>query len=281
MFIKAHAKINLYLDVVSRREDGYHNLDMIMLPIELHDSISVSFLPNAKDSYVTCDHVDCGDGKYNSITIMLSELRKKYKFKQNFNIVVHKEIPIRSGLGGGSSNAAAAMKAILSLLKLNPPKEELIDICKRVGADVPFCYYNAPAHVTGIGEGISPIKLAKKYHVVIIKPDEGLSTKTVFEESDKCELSHSSPDNIIKALESGDEDLLSSSLFNSLEQVSIKLLPEIARIKDMLKEDGFDKILMSGSGSAVFALTSDLHKAQKMSRKYDKMGFDTYLTRVL
>ena len=281
MYVKAYAKINAYLDVVSKRDDGYHDLDMVMLPIDLHDSIQISILPNSHDSYVTCDHIELKEAKYNLINKTIAEMKKRYHLKETFNVVVHKEIPIAAGLGGGSSNAAATIRAIEHILKLKISDEERLDLAKSLGADVPFCLLNKPARVSGIGENVHPIKLKKKYNVIIIKPEEGLSTKTVFNYADSLELEHGNGDDVEKALVNGDDELLAKSLFNSLEKPAISLVDSIQKVKDMLHKDGFDLVLMSGSGSSVFALTTDLHKAQKMVRKYEKEGYDVYLTRTL
>lgn len=281
MFVKANAKINLYLDVIGKREDGYHDLDMVMLPLELHDSISFEYVPYLKDSYITCDHVELQETKYNLINQTLHEMRNRYNFKQNFNVTIHKEIPISAGLGGGSSNAAATIKAIRSMCKIKMDEAEELDLAKSLGADVPFCMKNKPAHVEGIGEKITAISLKNPFFVIIIKPEKGLSTKHVFEESDKRELKHGNVNDVIKALETSDDELLEKSLFNSLEETSIALVPEIQKVKDMLKNDGFKLVLMSGSGSSVFALTRNHKFAINKYKEYDKKGYQVYLTKTI
>lgn len=281
MFVKANAKINLYLDVISKRDDGYHNLDMVMLPLELHDSISFEKVPYLKDSYITCDHVELQETKYNLINQTLCEMKKRYDIKDNFAVFIHKEIPISAGLGGGSSNAASTIKAIRSICKIKMDEKEELDLAKSIGADVPFCLNNKPAHVEGIGEKISAISLKNPFFVIIIKPSKGLSTKHVFEESDKREYRHGNVNDVIKALEIGDDELLAKSMFNSLEDTSISLVPEIQEVKDMLKADGFDMVLMSGSGSSVFALTRNHKFALEKYKKYDKKGYEVYLTKTL
>ena len=281
MYVKAYAKINAYLDVKSKREDGYHDLDMVMLPLELHDSIQISFLPFSKDSYITCDHVELQETKYNLINLTIAEMKKRYKIKDSFSVVVHKEIPISAGLGGGSSNAAATIRAINQLCKLNLSDEEKINLGKSLGADVPFCLDNVPARVGGIGENLKPFKLKKKYHVIIIKPEQGLSTKKVFEYADTLELDHGNGDLVEEALVNGDDELLAKSVFNSLEKASINLVNKIQDIKDMFYKDGLKIVLMSGSGSAVFALTDNRALAHKLYKKYEKDGHDVYLTKTL
>jgi len=281
MYVKAYAKINIYLDVKSKRDDGYHDLDMVMLPLELHDSIDFEYVPFLQDCYITCDHVELKETKYNSINMTIKAMREKYKFKQNYSVLVHKEIPICAGMGGGSSNAAATIKGLASLLKINMTPEDQLEIATSVGADVPYCLVNKPAHVEGIGEKVTVIPMKKQYHVIVIKPTLGLSTEKVFKESDKDEYEHGNINNVIEALKNGDDELLASSMFNSLEKTSIRLVPEIQEIKDMLKGDGFKLVLMTGSGSCVFALTDNFRKAYSATKKYDKKGYEVYLTKTL
>ena len=279
MFVKAYAKINAYLDVVSKRDDGYHDLDMVMLPIELHDSIEFTKVPDNYDTFITCDHVELKATKYNLIQKTLKAMQDRYGIKGSFKITVHKEIPICAGLGGGSSNAAATILALDKLFKLNLSKEEMIDLGKTIGADVPFCILNKPARVRGIGEHIKPIKLAHQYHVLIVKPDDGLSTQKVFDLADTMELDHGKGDMVEEAFIEGDDEKLAHYVFNSLEKPSIGQIPEIQKIKDMLRGDGFNIVLMSGSGSSVFALTTDFKKAHKYFKKYDKEGYNVILTK--
>lgn len=281
MFVKAYAKINLFLDVVSKREDGYHDLNMVMLPVELHDSIQIETAPQLMSNFITCDHVDLQVTKYNLINKTLAEMKKRYGVDQHFIVSVHKEIPISAGLGGGSSNAAAVIKAVKSLTKLKIEPKEEIDFGASLGADVPYCLANVPAHVEGIGERVTPIKMKKKYYVLIIKPTQGLSTKQVFGLSDSMDLEHGNVDNVIKALELGNDELLADSLFNSLEKVSIGLVPEIQQAKDDFKKAGFEMVLMSGSGSSVFALTTNRKMAVSKYHELERKGYEIYLTRTL
>lgn len=281
MYVKAFAKINLYLDVISKREDGYHNLEMVILPLELHDLIHIEYLPYLIDSYITCDHVDLQETKYNLITKTIQKLREIYKFKQNFNISVHKEIPIKAGLGGGSSNAASTMKALNKILNLKMDEKAMKDVAVTLGADVPYCLINKPSIVRGIGDEIKEINIKHQYFVLILKPEQGLSTKHVFEFSDTLNLEHGNISDVVTALENGDDKLLAKAMFNSLEKASIEMAPIIQEYKDMLRNDGFEMVLMSGSGSSVYALTTDKNFAKTMYHKYERKGYEVYLTRTL
>ena len=279
MYVKAPAKINLYLDVLGKREDGYHDLDMVMLPLEMHDTISFERVPNARYTHIVSDTVERQIINHNSIYRTHELLEKQYEYKHNFIIKVHKEIPIYAGLGGGSANAAAALRYFKKFGKLKMSEEEEIKFCTQIGADVPFCLKNVPAHVEGIGERITPIKVKKQYFVLIIKPKQGLSTKEVFTESDKHELKHGNVNNVIRALETGDDALLEKSLFNSLEEVSMKMCPEVKEVKEMLLQDKFKAVLMTGSGSCVFALTTNYTFALSKFLKYEHKGYEVYLTK--
>lgn len=281
MYVQAHAKINAFLDVIDKREDGYHNLDMVMLPLELHDAISIEVLNNVDSTYITCDHVELKNGKYNLINKTIKEMRRRYGFKQHFTIVVHKEIPISAGLGGGSSNAAAIITALNKLLKLKLPEEEQLDLAKSLGADVPFCLKNVPARVTGIGEVMSPIKVKQPYYVILLKPEKGLSTKDVFDKADSMILEHGDGDLVQKALEENDDELLAKSVFNSLEMPSIIEVPTIQEYKTLLRKLGFKIVLMSGSGSSVFALSHDKKLCREAFKKLEKEGYEVYLTKTL
>ena len=279
MYVKAFAKINIYLDVLNKKDDGYHNLDMVMLPLELHDTIEIEYLPYLRDTYIVCDRVEDSETKYDLIHQTLDAFQKKFDLNNHMNITVHKEIPICAGLGGGSSNAAACLKAFKKIFKVKMEPEEELDFTLKLGADVPYCMQNVPAHVEGIGEKVTQIACPKRFHVIIIKPKLGLSTKKVFDASDNFTLKHGDVTKVIKGLETGDENLLAEGMFNSLEEVAISLVPEIQKLKDMLKKDGFKCVLMTGSGSCVFALTTDAALAYKKYLKYDAKGYDVYLTK--
>ena len=281
MYIKASAKINLYLDVLGKRENGYHDLDMVMLPLELHDTLNLELVPNATYTHIISDTIERQIIDNNLIYRTHELFRKEFDYKQNFVIKVHKEIPFYAGMGAGSANAAAAFKAFKKYGRIKLDEERETELALKLGADVPFSMKNVPSHVEGVGEIVSPIFVKKQYFVLVIKPKQGLSTKLVFEESDKVKMKHGNVKDVIKALETGDDELLSKSMFNSLEDVSIKLCPEIQTIKDMMKKDGFKCVLMTGSGSCVYALTTNYTLALSKYLKYVHKGYETYLTRTL
>lgn len=276
LLLKSYAKINICLNVVKKREDGYHELDMIMLPLQLHDSILFSELKNASDHFVTIDDFTLGLNKYNSATIALLKLQSKYKFNNKFRITIHKNIPMQSGLGGGSSNAATVINAVNKYLKLNIPEKELIEISTGLGADIPFFILNKPARCRGIGEIMDPITVKNDYYCLIVKPDQGCSTQGVYEVSDTMDLPIGDVEMVKKALEEGDDDLLAKSIFNSLEGPAMSLVPEIRVIKERLLAEGLKIVQMSGSGSSVFALSTDKRLIKSVAKKFE----DKYLVEI-
>lgn len=279
MIVKAHAKINLFLDVVGLRDDGYHELEMVMVPLDLHDVIEIEIIPSYNDDFITCDDFRTGPVQYNLGTRALNAMRAKYGFKQKFNIHIHKRIPMSSGLGGGSSDATAVMLGVCKVLKMKPPLEELLEIARHLGADVPFFLYKTPAIAKGIGEKIEPIRIKKQYHVLLVMPKVGLSTKEIFTDYDKIEAPiHGDLSAMVIALESGDDEAIAKQMFNGLEQVSIPRLPEIQMIKQTLKDLGFNKVLMTGSGSAIFALDENEKKIQKTATTLRKAGHHVIVT---
>ena len=281
MIVKSFAKINLSLKVKGVHDDGYHELEMINLPISLHDVIEIQYSPYFPDTYITCDDLALMGMKSNLCTRAVDAMREKYHFKENFSIHIHKEIPFAAGLGGGSSNAAATMLALNKILKLNASNEELAEIGKSLGADVPFFFNLKPTKVEGIGEIFTPIKVKNKYHCLIVKPEEGLSTKEVYAKSNELGKENIDTDGVIKGLEDGDDSLIASSRGNDLYPAALALLPKVGDIVTSLKEDGFEIAAMSGSGSSCYALTTNAKKAAKAERKYEKLGYIVRLCEVL
>ena len=180
---------------------------------------------------------------------------------------------MQSGLGGGSSNAGAVINAVNDYCKLNLPYEELVAISTGLGADIPFFIPCVPARCRGIGEKIEPIEIKNNYYVLIAKPSSGCSTKEVFSVADKTEYKHPNIENVLKALREGDDDLLAESIGNSLEDAAIKVVPEIAQLKQTLIERGLKIVLMSGSGSTVFALSTEQSQLKKIARELEDHYF--------
>jgi len=254
MIEKAYAKINICLNVVCRRADGYHELEMIMVPLDLHDEIHIEF---SDTSSISSNDVNMPTDDSNTILKAINIMKEKYSLNENFKVEVIKNIPMQAGLAGGSSDGAATIRAINNMCNLSLSNDELIEVGKKIGADVPFCIINKPALVKGIGEKIAPFKMKNSYHILLVKPIEGVSTKEAFETLDFETAIHPNVEQMQKGLSEGIEELILYNLQNTLEQSAFKLVPVISQIKRELREFGFDKVLMSGSGSTVFALSEN------------------------
>lgn len=254
MKFKSFAKLNLCLDVVRKRKDGYHELDSVMVPIDLFDTISITI---SEKMQIETNKGFLPLDDRNTVIKAIEILRKKYKFKENFDIKLRKNTPTQGGLGGGSSNAATTIRMINKMLNLEMTEKEMITIASKVGADVAFCVYGRPARVLGFGDIVIPIEDNSDFYMFIAKPKWGVSTPEAFKGIDHKNLKHPNCDKVIKALKNNDYKLLIDNIDNSLEDSAFKLMPKIKKLKEDLIKFGFDNAVMSGSGSTVFAISKD------------------------
>ena len=282
---KSYAKINIALNITKIREDGYHELDMIMVPLKIHDTIQISELKGKKDNFVVMDDFSIKLGHTNIAEVALRKVLDRANIDdKKFLVFIHKLIPVQAGMGGGSSNAAATMKVANRFLKLNIPQEELLEMSKPIGSDVPFFIECKPARCKGKGEKLETITVKNDYHVLIVKPEDGCSTKEVYAKFDEHPHYNAADiNNVIKALEEGDDDLLEKSMGNSLQAVASELVPEIKVIIDKLKAKGLRLVMMTGSGSSVFALSTDKKLMKRIAKEIEQENPNYYveLTEVL
>ncbi len=268
MDIKAHAKINLALDIVGRRDDGYHLVRMIMQSLELHDTVSIKKNPSASEVNKITIHTDSDlveDNEHNLGYKAARIMCDRFDIKDDIDINIVKRIPVAAGLAGGSSDAAAVLKGMNELFELGLSTEDLQDIGLKLGADVPYCIVCHTMLSEGIGEILTsvPSKLGAAY-ILLAKPSRGVSTKEVYQKYDSSEHDdHPDVDAVKEAIESGDLSLLAKNLGNVLEDVTIPMVPEIKKIKDKMLDLGAVGTLMSGSGPTVFGLFDDKDKIEK------------------
>ena len=266
MIKRAYGKVNLSIDVICRNEQGYHDLDMIELPIDLYDEIEMEIA----DQPFYCCNADLPFDEKNLIWKAIELLRAEYGFKEQFAIRVTKRIPMNAGLAGGSSNAAATIRLVNELLKLQMSEEKMITLGKKLGADVPFCLINKPARVRGIGEIIEPFILEKGYGILLIKPQQGVSTREAYETLQIDKAEHPDIVRIREALIR--HEPLDELLGNSLQQSAFRLVPEIKKIIKQCRKLGYGNAIMSGSGSTcfvLFELDQDVHELEeKMQKQY-------------
>lgn len=255
MKVRAYAKINLALDVVRRREDGYHDLEMIMAPIDLHDLIYIEEIDEG--IVITSNSYKMPTDERNIMYKVAAILIERYHINKGVKIHVYKHIPTQAGLAGGSADGAAVLKAMNKMFKLNLSLETLAAIGKEVGADIPFCIYEKLAVVRGIGEKLEFIDSDFDCYLLLVKPKKGVSTAKSFKALDIPNAIHPDISSMKEGIENDNYDLVVSSLGNTLEAPSIDMVSEIEEIKQDMKKWKFDGALMSGSGSCVFGMTRD------------------------
>lgn len=266
MEILANAKINLCLDVVKRRDDGYHEMDMIMVPIALHDTLYITL---HEEDVLLCEDNNMPMDDSNTMIKAVRVMREQFQFEEHFRMEIIKRIPMEAGMAGGSADAAAVMKGIWKLLALPCTLEELALLGKKVGADVPFCIINECSLVRGIGEKVTRFSGACKFDVLLVKPKQGVSTGKAFQTLDFTTCEHPNTLACKEYLEQGNVQAFFQTSGNTLEQSAFRMVPEVAHLKQELLALGFPFVLMSGSGSTVFAISEDkmlLHKAYEIMK---------------
>ena len=275
---RAYAKINLCLDVVGKRDDGYHELNMIMVPIDFYDVLEMNI---SRETTLSLNRNYLPVNDKNTIIKAINVMREHFGFEEEFSCVLQKHIPTRAGLAGGSADAAAAIRLICRLLSRPATEEELIGIAKQVGADVPFCLLNRPSLVQGIGEVLTPFRCDPDFEILLVKPRRGVSTKEAFAIVDSQENEHPDCQKMMRALIENDYEGVVSSLGNSLEDAAVSLVKEIRTVKNKLVDAGFDGVLMSGSGSTVFAITRNTGLLEDTMRKMKEEHYFVRRTRIL
>ena len=280
MSLKALAKINLGLDVVRRREDGYHEVRMIMQTINMYDKLELS---KTKEDKITVEtNVSFLPTNENNLVYRAADLLKKeFGIKQGIHIKLSKFIPVAAGMAGGSSDAAAVLYGMNKMFELGLTKKQLMERGVKLGADIPYCIMRGTALAEGIGEILTPLKPAPQCHVLIAKPGISVSTKFVYENLHANELEHHPDiDSMLAAIEANDLYGLASKMENVLETVTIKEYPIIEEIKDSMKANGAINAMMSGSGPTVFGIF-DNREAAKAAYNFFKesdLGRQVYLT---
>ncbi len=276
----APAKINLTLDTLFKRDDGFHEVEMIMTTIDLNDRLSFELRKDRKiivdveQSYVPSDN--------KNLAYKAAELMKKtYNLKQGITITIDKNIPVSAGLAGGSTDAAATMRGMNRLYNLNRPLEELCELGIQIGTDIPFCILGKTALCKGKGEIIKFLDKPPSAWVIVAKPDLGISSPDIFKKLDLKQSYNVHTDACEAALISEDYDLLCKSLSNRLEPVSGKMYTEILKIKANMLENGADGAVMSGSGPTVYGLTRKERQAKHVYNAVNGCCNEVHIVRLL
>ncbi|MBI5973884.1 4-(cytidine 5'-diphospho)-2-C-methyl-D-erythritol kinase [Staphylococcus caledonicus] len=276
----APAKINLTLDTLFKRDDGYHEIAMVMTTVDLNDRLSFQkrkdkkIVVDIEHNYVPDDHKNLA---YRAAKLMMDT----YNLEQGVTITIDKDIPVSAGLAGGSADAAASMRGINQLFNLNRPLKELSDLGIQIGTDIPFCIYNKTAICEGRGEKITFLNKPPSAWVILAKPDLGISSPDVFRALNLNEVHHVDTRMCEEAITTGDYQMLCQSLSNRLEPVSMAMHPEIKKIKNNMLQCGADGALMSGSGPTVYGLAQKESQAKKIYNAVNGCCNEVYLVRLL
>lgn len=281
--LKAYGKINLGLDVIRKRPDGYHDLDMIMQMVDVYDDIIIE-KKAGEEIVVKADAAVLSNGKDNLAYMAAKMLFDEFGIKSGVEITIHKRIPIAGGMAGGSSDCATTLIGINEMFNLGLSKQQLMERGVKLGADVPYCVLGGTAIARGIGEVLTSLPTPPQCHVIIAKPPISVSTAYVY--------GHIRPDEITKrpdieqmtlAIKEQDLNKLSDLLYNVMEEVTVSEYPVIEKLKSIMLENGALNSIMSGSGPTVFGLFDDREKAQAAMKALDskELTEQLYLTKFI
>ena len=276
--LKSRAKINLSIDVLGKRQDGYHLVEMIMQTIDLYALIEINEKDNDQITIKsTSDEIplDCNNLVYKAANL----IKKTFNINKGVEIHIKKNIPVAAGMAGGSSNAAAVLVGLNKLWNLNLSNQQLEKIGLKLGADVPFCINGGAVLASGIGEELTPIKgLTKDVCILVCKPDLFVSTKEVYECIDSKDIDKR-PNNkfLIECLKNEDTRQLAENMFNVLEGVTMDKHPVIQQIKDIMTNNRALGAMMSGSGPTVFGLYENREDAVKCKAILEKQFKQTFV----
>lgn len=262
MRLRAFAKINLGLDILRKREDGYHEVRMIMQTIQMYDVLEMKKVKKPGIS-LSVNYPYIPSDERNLVYKAAKLLMDEFQVKEGVDIRLEKFIPVAAGMAGGSSDAAAAMVGINHLFKLGLSEKDLMDRAVNIGADVPYCIMRGTALAEGIGEKLTRIAQVPDCYVLIGKPGIGVSTKTAYEslQLDKIQ-SHPDIDGMIRDIEKGNLLAMTDKMGNVFESGIIGKYPVIGEIKDLMEANGALKAMMSGSGPTVFGIFDDREKME-------------------
>lgn len=280
--LKALAKINLGLDVLGKRENGYHDVRMVMQSIYLYDDVKIERkTASGIELHSNLYYLPTGDGNiaYKAAQMMMEE----FGIEEGVRITLNKHIPVAAGMAGGSSNAAAVLFGMNRLFGLKLSAQELMERGVKLGADIPYCILRGTVLAEGIGEELKILPAMPKCTVLVAKPPVSVSTKVVYEALDSSQITnHPDIDGLLEALKEGNLKKIASRMGNVLEDVTIPMHPVIEDIKQAMKDCGALNAMMSGSGPTVFGLFENkmaARKAQEVIRR-KALAKQVYVTNI-
>lgn len=278
---RAPAKINLTLDVLFKRDDNYHELEMIMSSVDLADHLT--FTPLDEDTVeVFTNKAFLPVDRRNHVHQAAKLIKKEYDIQTGIRIEIDKKIPVAAGLGGGSTDAAATLRALNRIWNLNLSTDQLIEYGMRIGTDVPHSIIGGTAFVSGRGENVRPIAPVPPCWIVLAKPRLSVSTKTVFRALEVEQLSYKPTSRIVeRAIVANDYEGMVQNLGNALEYVTFQRHPQLAQLKKRMLRYGMDGVTMSGSGPTIIGFSQNYSRAKRVYNSLRGFCEEVYITRTL
>lgn len=278
--VDAYAKINLSLDVLRRKEDGYHELRMIMQQINLKDILTIKEIE--EETFITSNSEKVPLDSSNLVYKAWKLISEVFNINKNIHIHIEKNIPIAAGLAGGSSDGAAVLKGLNILWDLKLDENKLMELGLKLGADVPYCIVGGTALAEGIGEKLTILKNFSNKLILIAKPEIDVSTQFVYKNLDlKIINNHPETDKLIESIEKNDLLYLSNNMINVLESVTIKKYDIIEKIKSDMIKNGALGSLMSGSGPTVFGIFETQEDISNCKSELDEYLKEVYITKTI
>lgn len=274
--LKAYAKVNLSLDILGKRQNGYHEVEMIMQQITLTDHVTLE----KRDANITI-HTDCSyvPSDHRNIAYKIAkDVIDQFDIKSGLHIEIKKVIPVAAGLAGGSADAAAVIKGLNQLFDLKMSLEDMKEIAVKHGADIPFCIEGGAAVARGIGEELEVIPSLKNTWMVLVKPPIGVSTPSVYKALDLNKIiKHPDTEALIEAMHDNDYRFIANNMYNVLEEVTSRKYSIIGELEKKMKEYGAIGTMMSGSGPTVFGIFKNYKKAAAAAKNLKRKNKEVFL----
>lgn len=260
MKVKAHAKVNLALDILRTREDGLHEMDMINAPVNLYDELDIEPIGDSSSADGAADEIICDTFRLpdnSTLHKTMKLLRERFSLANRYRIRLVKNIPDQAGLGGGSADAAALLKAINTLENLGLDEKQLEEIGFQIGADVPFCLHSDFCRVKGAGEKVTELHSTWKIPVLLAQGVKGISTRDAFDRYEKDSPAELDIDIVQDAVRKKDLGLLYQTMTNAFEPQAMEHLDELAELREDMRDAGLVRVMMTGSGSCLMGFCVD------------------------
>jgi 4-diphosphocytidyl-2-C-methyl-D-erythritol kinase len=276
----SYGKINLFLDIEGKLQNGYHLIKTVMQSVDICDEVVLNSL-NENKIIIECSDSSIPVNERNTCYKAVLLLKKTFRINSGIHIYINKRIPAEAGMAGGSGNAAAVIKGLNTMWKLNLSEEEMSEIGVQIGADIPFCLMGGTCLAEGIGDKVTELNDFSWNNILIIKPEFSMSTAFVYKNLEPENYNLYKNNRILEYISLNDYEKAGLSVANTLEKVVVKFHPEINDIKKLMLDNGAISSIMTGSGSAIFALFNDTASQNKAFQIVSKIYPHTFMTKTV